>query len=217
MTETTRHRLETGIEVEFERLDGVVVDQREQAVTSVSQGTQWYMDGSSSPGQITSSTGTMRTAWLRDASGREHHFDFSELAVEARAGHQLTLVLGAAVGVERQLLAVFNHTTQMVHSRRVGGVDSANNDFARRLFFPGKFKREWKMFAAAGSVALLLAVITDPHGGLYQDLQVIFFGGILGSVVWVFALLFRLSPARRLELRTYPEIERQAEQLAQSA
>jgi len=212
-----RKRLTSGVEVDFERLVGTVIDQREQAVTHVTQGTQWYMDGSSSPGQITSSTATMRTAWLRDASGREHHFDFRELVVEARTGHQLTLVLGAAVGVERQLLAVFNHTTQMVHSRRVGGVDSANNDFARRLFFPGKFKREWKMFAAAGSVALLLAVITDPHGGLYQDLQVIFFGGILGSVVWVFALLFRLSPARRLELRTYPEIERQAEQLAQSA
>lgn len=216
MAETVRYCLESGIEVEFERLEGVVVDQREQAVTTVSQGTQWYMDGSSAPGRITSAVEKMRTAWLREANGREHHFDFSELEVEARSGHQLTVVLGAAVGVERQLLAVFNHATQMVHTRRVGGVDSANNDVARRLFFPGKFGREWKIFSAGGSVALLLAVITDPNGGLYQDLQAIFFGAILGSIAWAFALLFRISPARRLELRTYPEIERQAARCAES-
>ncbi len=217
MSETTLHRLESGIEVEFERLDGTVVDQREQAVTSVHQGTQWYLDGSSAPGRISSTVETMRTAWLREASGREHRFDFSALAVEARAGHRLTVVLGGGVGIERQLLAVFNHATGVVHSRRMGGVDSANNDFARRLFLPAKFSRERNTFAACGAIALLLAVIGDPNGGLYQDAQVLFFGSILGLIAWVFALLFRLSPARRLELRTYPEIEREAERLAQSS
>ncbi len=72
------------------------------------------------------------------------------------------------------------------------------------------------MFAALGAGALLLAVISDPNGGLYQDAQAIVGGSILGSIAWVFALLFRLSPARRLELRTYPEIERQAEKYAES-
>ncbi len=128
MANPTRHRLESGIEVELERLDGVVVDQREQAVTTIHQDTQWYLDGSSAPGQISSAVSTLRSAWVCQAGGREHQFDFTELQVAARAGHPLTLVLGAVVGMERQLLAVCNHATGIVHSRKIGGVDSANND-----------------------------------------------------------------------------------------
>ncbi len=211
-----RKRLTSGVEVDFERLVGTVIDQREQAVTHVTQGTQWYMDGSSTPGRISSSTETIRKAWLRLADGTERLFDFSDLGVEARPGHELSLVLAAAPGTERKLVVVHNRATNMVHSLRIGGVDSANNDLARTLFFPGRFRRESLMFAAAGAAALLLAVFNDPNGGLYQDLQVIIFGSIGGFIAWVFALLFRLSPARRLELRTYPEIESVAAQLAET-
>ena len=216
MSADLRHRLDSGVDVDFERLVGTVIDQREQTVMHLTQGTQWYMDGSSTPGRISSSTEEIRKAWLRMADGKERLFDFSDLGVEARPGHELSLVFAAAPGMERKLVVVHNRATNMVHSLRIGGVDSANNDAARALFLPGRFRRESLVFAAVGAAALLLAVVNDRNGGLYQDLQAIFFGSIAGFIVWIFALLFRLSPARRLELRTYPEIESVAAQYAEA-
>ncbi len=59
-----------------------------------------------------------------------------------------------------------------------------------------------------GGAAVVCAAVTNA--------QAIFFGSIAGFIVWIFALLFRLSPARRLELRTYPEIESVAAQYAEA-
>jgi hypothetical protein len=39
-------------------------------------------------------------------------------------------------------------------------------------------------------------------------------GAILGSIAWVIALFFKLSPARRHEVATYREVEAMVEHMA---
>ncbi len=213
MSSVSRHTLSTGVAIEVEKFSGEVVGFNEQAVTTLHQSTQ-LVDGVVRPGMISSGTETVKGAWLRADDGIERRFDLSGLDVEARVGHRLTLVLAAAVGVERRLFAAYNTNTRMVFWQSVGGVSSANNDRARATFFPRAFPREAKMFAAVGAIALLIPMIGD---GYVKDLfEGPIAGAIAGFIVWVFALLFGLSPARRRELRTYPEIEALVQKEAES-
>lgn len=204
MSTVSRHTLSTGLQVDVERFEGEVVGFNEQAVTTIHQSSQ-LVDGFVRPGLISSGVETMKSAWLRAADGVERRFDFSALDVEARVGHRLNVILAAAASGEPQLFAVHNASTKMTFWRSVGGRSSPNNDFARATFFPGVFSREARIFAAVGAVVLLLPMIGD---GYIKDLwEGPLAGAILGLIVWVAALLFGLSPARRRELRTHPEIE----------
>jgi hypothetical protein len=214
MSNITRHALSTGLQIDLERYQGEVVGFNEQAVTTVHQSTQ-LVDGIVRPGVVSSGVETLKSAWLRGADGIERRFDFSALDVEARLGHRLTVILAAAPNGEPQLFAVHNASTNMTFWRSIGGRSSQNNDFARATFFPGVFPREAKIFAAIGAVLLLLPMIGD---GYIKDLwEGPLAGAILGFIAWVVALLLGLSPARRKEMRTYPEIESLVQSQAEAA
>jgi len=201
----TRHRLPQGIEIELERVQGEIIDFNETAITTIHQGDDFIVGQGFRPGNVSSGATTIKKAWVRLDDGTERQFDFTDLDVQGRAGHHVVIVSGAAVGQPKQVLAVHNRSMKMLYSKRIGGGTSENNDLARRMWLPGVFGKEARMFAGIGAALLTLALIKD---GLIAGVVA---GGIVGSILgfisWVVALFFKLSPARRREIDVYAEIE----------
>ncbi len=214
MHDVSHHTTSTGLAIALERFSGEVVNLDEQHVTTIHQGKQ-ILPGEVRPGYIESDIETIQRAWLRSPEGVERQFDFSRLGVQTRVGHQLVVVSGSSVGNPgpMRLLAAHNVTTTATFWNTVGGVDSANNDLARATWFPGVFMREWRRFAAVGAIVLAVLNVRNGFGTMIGGAIC---GAVLGSVAWVLALVLRLSPARRRELKTYPEIEELAQRVAEA-
>lgn len=211
---TTRHTLATGVEIELERVQGEVMDFKETSVTTIQQGDDFIVGQGFRPGNVSSGTDTIKKAWVRLDDGTERQFDFTDLDAQGRAGHRIVIVSGAVAGLPKHLLAVHNTTMKMLHSQRIGGGTSANNDLARRMWLPGVFGKEARLFAGVGAAILGLALIKD---GLIMGLVAGgIFGAILGAIAWVVALFFKLSPARRREIEVYAEIEALVESAARA-
>jgi hypothetical protein len=209
---TTRHTLNTGVEVELERIEGEIIGFDETAITTIHQGDDFIVGQGFRPGNVSSGVATIKKAWVRLDDGTERQLDFTDLDAQGRTGHRLVMVFGAAVGQPKQLLAVHNATMKMLYSLRIGGGTSENNDLARRTWLPGVFGKEARMFAGVGAALLALILIKD---GLIAGLVAGgIVGAILGSIAWVIALFFKLSPARRHEVATYREVEAMVEHMA---
>ena len=212
----SQHTLSTGITIELERLEGHVASFNENHVTTVHQSDQYVVGQGFRPGLVSSGVDTIKKAWVRLDDGSERQFDFSELDVQAREGHRLTIVSGAAVhgDVPKQMIAVRNANMKLLYSAHIGGVNSANNDRARATWLPGIFRKEALVFMGVGAAVMALIVIGD---GFFKGLlQGGFVGAIVGFIAWIAALLFKLSPARRREIDTYKQIELLAESMAKS-
>lgn len=206
------HTLAQGVEIELERVEGDIIDFNESMVTTIHQGDDFIVGRGFRPGNVSSGVDTIKKAWVRLDDGTERQFDFTDLDVQGRAGHHVVIVSGAAVGQPKQLLAVHNRSMKMLYSKRIGGGTSENNDLARRMWLPGVFGKEARMFAGVGAALMALVLIKD---GLIAGLVAGgFFGAILGFVAWVAALFFKLSPARRREINVYAEIEALVESTA---
>ena len=92
----------------LEVVKGVVLDASESQVSVVSQGRdgRQFIDGVMilRPGRIYSEIVSVHKVLIREADGHESGFDLSEFPVDARTGHSLSIIYGAAEGVQEGVI-----------------------------------------------------------------------------------------------------------------
>lgn len=97
-------------------LTGVVIDASESSVAVVHQGRdqRQHIGGTAivRPGRLHSEVVSIHKVWLRAADGKESAHDLSDFPVDARIGHSMSLVYGAAEGTEDgSFFGAMNNTT----------------------------------------------------------------------------------------------------------
>lgn len=114
----------------LEVVQGVVIDASESPVSMVHQGRdQLQFVGDTAiarPGRVHSEMVSIHKVWLREADGHESAHDLTNFPVDVRVGHSLSLVFGAAEGVETgEFFGAMNATTgkfafdQSIHCDRL--------------------------------------------------------------------------------------------------
>ncbi len=93
--------------------------------------------------------------WVRDASGHEEAWNFTNAALQARAGHKLSALVRPASEGNAEFLLAYNHTTGQLES--FNGLARAHQP--RRLL-------AWLATSALGAALILLALrnVVDPSG-----------------------------------------------------
>lgn len=95
---------------------GIVIDASESSVAVVHQGRdqRQYIGGTPivRPGRLHSEVVSLSKIWLRAPDGKESAHDLSKFPVDTRVGHDVSLVYGAAEGIEEgSVFGVLNNTT----------------------------------------------------------------------------------------------------------
>ncbi|MFE8643790.1 MULTISPECIES: hypothetical protein [Burkholderiales] len=95
---------------------GVVIDASETSVAVVHQDRdqRQYIGGTAivRPGRLHSEIVSINKVWLRSPDGKESAHDLSEFPVDSRVGHDMSLVYGAAEGIEEgSVFGALNNTT----------------------------------------------------------------------------------------------------------
>jgi hypothetical protein len=177
-----------GRRIWLEVVQGTVIEASESSVSVVQQGRDrsQLIDGVAvfRPGRISSEVLSVHKVWLRKADGREAAFDLTDFPVDVRVGHSLSLVVGAAEGVqEGAVFGALNATTgkfnfdESIHCNRL-------RPFG--LYLPPRFYRtrvKWGVVIGT-SIGSLCAVL----GG--TDISFVVAGVILGFLLsWPVALV----------------------------
>ena len=97
-------------------VQGVVIDSSESSVAVVQQGRdqRQFVGGTPivRPGRLHSEVVSISKVWLRSADGKESAHDLSDFPVDVRIGHSMSLIHGAAEGVEEgACFGAMNNTT----------------------------------------------------------------------------------------------------------
>ncbi len=170
-----------GRRIWLEVVQGTVIESSESSVSMVNQGRErsQFIDGVAviRPGRISSEVISIHKVWVRKEDGRELAFDLSDFPVDVRAGHSLSLVLGAAEGVqEGAVFGAMNDTTCKYNFN-----ESVHCDRLRPfgLYLPHRFYRtrvKWGVIVGAG-FGLLCVLL----GG--RDMSFVVAGAILGFLL----------------------------------
>lgn len=160
---------------------GVVIESSESSVAVVHQGRdqRQYVEGMPivRPGRLHSKIVSINKVWLRSADGKESAHDLSECPVDTRVGHQLSLVYGAAEGIdEGSVFGALNNDTgkfnfdQSIHCDRLRPLG---------LYLPSGFYRKrikWGLIVGT-SLGVLCAISAG------TDISFIVAGVILGFLL----------------------------------
>ncbi|WP_137860880.1 hypothetical protein [Variovorax sp. 3P27G3] len=95
---------------------GVVIDASESSVSVVHQerDQRQYIGGTPvvRAGRLHSEVVSLSKVWLRAPDGKESAYDLSDFPVDVRVGHDMSLVYGAAEGIEEgSVFGALNNTT----------------------------------------------------------------------------------------------------------
>ncbi|RYE41706.1 MAG: hypothetical protein EOP24_35770 [Hyphomicrobiales bacterium] len=165
----------------LEVVRGTVIEASESSVSVIHQARDrsQFIEGVAvfRPGRISSEVVSVHKVWLRKADGRESAFDLTDFPVDVRAGHSLSLVIGAAEGVqEGAVFGAMNNTTgkfnfdESIHCDRL-------RPFG--LYLPPRFYRtrvKWGMIIGTG-IGVLCAISAG------TDISFIVGGVILGFLL----------------------------------
>ena len=191
----------------LEVVKGVVLDASESQVSVVSQGRdgRQFIDGVMivRPGRIYSEIVSVHKVLIREADGHESGFDLSEFPVDARTGHTLSIIYGAAEGVQEGVIfGALNVSTgkhnfdKSVHCDRL-------RPFG--LYLSPKFYRKRMLWGTIlGAAAGLTAMFA---GG---DSSFLVGGAILGFVFSLPVALVNAVIVQVRGMRLVPELNKRA-------
>ena len=212
-----------GRSYDVEWLAGVVVDKEtttEQRTQVSTTGGGATVDGDQlhvSPTQVHVSTSVIRKdcMWVRDASGNESAWNFTNTALQARPGHALSGVVRRDSEGAADFLLAYNHVTGQMDS--FGGLARAHQP--RKL-------AAWLATTIVGAGGVLFAMFNFIDGaGVAMDLRMFFMvgnwtyplvmAGFLAAItVGLSASIVRGSRTRAFNSRYVPEFRRLFEQNA---
>ena len=192
----------------LEVVKGVVLDASESQVSVVSQGRdgRQFIDGVMivRPGRIYSEIVSVHKVLIREADGHESGFDLSEFPVDARTGHTLSIIYGAAEGVQEGVIFGAMNASNGQHNFD----KSVHCDRLRPfgLYLPPKFY--WKRIkwgAIIGAIAgLLIFFLTSADSSFLVALPIL---GVMFSlpVAVVNAVIVQVRG-----MRLVPELNKRA-------
>jgi hypothetical protein len=196
MTKTT-HTLSNGQDVWLCTFTGEVLAQTKTSATSVAQQASTVLSASMViPGQIEARKQTEHEIWLRASDGRERPIHMSDIGLDARPGHTVTVLWGSTLGNEEgQYFAGRNHTTDEICSD---------------VLALGHGLRNWHLRVGVGASLALWILVPSivvgltgfvlSGGGLENRFSLALGGLISGAVVGFAAWTFfgsSLGPERR--------------------
>lgn len=177
-------------------IQGVVIESSESEVSVVHQGRdQRQFIGDTMilrPGRIHSQIVSSRKVWIQEADGHESAFDLSDFPLDVRPGHALSLIFGAAEGIQDgTVFGALNTTSGQYSFDR-----SIHCDRLRPfgLYLPRSFYRkrmQWGL--VVGAIGGILCSLLNKW-----DLSFVVAGVILGLV---FSLLLALVQAAIKQLQ----------------
>lgn len=102
-------KLKDGRDFRIGSFTGEVIDGRSWSDLSIH--TTYSVNGKSN---VKSKTTKKTQFWLRDLNGKEKSFELSDIEIETRTGHFITVVYGGTSDISGDFLLVVQHTTGQV-------------------------------------------------------------------------------------------------------
>ncbi|MCC7169266.1 MAG: hypothetical protein IT459_02360 [Planctomycetes bacterium] len=153
--------------------------------------------------------------WVRDSAGRESAWNFTNAALQARAGHSLSALIRPASNGNTEFLLAYNHTTGQLDT--FNGLSRAHQP--RRLL-------AWVATTVIGAALVLLVMrgVVDPSGSimslpaLFQlgnwKIPLIVAGVVAAITVPISATLLRGLRTRNFRAHYAPAFRRHCESLS---